>query len=121
MPAPDWTRDALDLDTLDVVVAPPVDPASPIGARFDPTAWPVKFAILSGAPPRTKPADADWKDGAWRIENAALPGGQPTYIAGPTVGPGGDFPLDVGTYYVWINVDTGDIRPVCFVGVLRIT
>ena len=82
----------------------------PVSTDVEPLADEVEFAFTDGA----EPEEADWSPAGWE------PGGPP-YQARALVGPGGDFELDDGLWFVWVRITHGSEVPVMMAGFLEIT
>lgn len=96
------------------LIAVPVNVTPPYGVV--PTAFSVQFAFLSTDPPEPQPST--WFSGQWSTNQ----NNPPPYQATCLVGPGGATQLAIGTYSVWIQINstgTGEL-PVLLAGTLYV-
>lgn len=86
--------------------------ADAAGAPVNPTGYTAQVAFLGGS--NVNPVSGDWKTGAW--DTTAIG----TYVATVLVGPGGAANPPPGTWYVWVQINTGTEVIVRQVGELEI-
>lgn len=86
--------------------------ADAAGAPVNPTSYTVQVAFMAAS--NTNPAVGDWKAGGW---DTTIIG---TYVATVLVGPGGVANPAPGTWYVWVQINTGTEIIVRQVGELEV-
>jgi len=86
--------------------------ADAAGAPVNPTAYPVSVAFMAAS--NTNPGPSDWKTGGW--DTTAIG----TYVATVLVGPGGAATPAAGSWFVWVQINTGTEVIVRQVGELEV-
>jgi hypothetical protein len=81
------------------------------GVGFNPTAFPVSFAFMTGA---SQPGNSDWVPGGWANTTS-----EPPFVATVLIGPNGHA-LSQGRYKVWTKIDATPQVPVTPAGFVEI-
>lgn len=89
----------------------------PVTYTDDVTASDVEFAFTQG----TEPVEADWADGSWEGAATAISASEYRQVSRALVGPGTDFVLTDGWWFVWLRISASPEVPVLKAGSILVT